>query len=368
MSTPPGKWVVIIGAGGTMGSHLGPLLARSSGIGRITVVDRDTYETKNLASQDIMRRDVGKAKALVQARRLRHINPRLSVRAFPTAVEDVPFGLLRADLLVACVDSRFARRSINTLAWRMGIPWIDAGINADGLLARVNAYFPGDGQPCLECAWDEGDYATLEAAYPCAGETAAVAPTNAPAALGALAASLQALECQKALAGQWEDVAVGRQVTISAQAHRFHVTAFRRNQSCRLDHETWTIAPVERGPDDLTLDDAFLLGNDASSTAPGLGLRVAGQVFARVLRCLACGKSRELSLYLLGRLTSKERLCDCGAVMHAAGFDSVEWLRPETLPPALREASLRSVGVASGDVVSIEETQRVAHHQIGGPK
>src|SRR5439155_23871873 len=130
----------------------------------------------------------------VQARRLRRINPALAVTEIFAAVENVALGLLRGAVLLACLDSRAARRSVNTAVWRLGMPWIDAGVLADGLLARVNVYLPGPDQPCLECAWEERDYEALEQEYPCAGQGVAPA-TNAPSALGALAASLQALEC-----------------------------------------------------------------------------------------------------------------------------------------------------------------------------
>ena len=357
--TTHGKWLVMIGCG-NIGAFLGPLLARLLGAGRITVCDGDVYEPKNLHSQDITRRDVGKAKALVQARRLRRIDTRVAVKGFVARVEDLPLGVLRGDVLLACVDSRQARRTINTLAWRLGVrSWIDAGVSADGLLVRVNVYAPGPDEPCLECAWDDADYAALEVAYPCAGE-AAPAPTNAPAALGALAASLQALECQKVLAEQWDLALVGRQVTLSAATHRHYVTSFSRNPQCRFDHATWTIAPVERTPAQLTLADTFELGGEA-----GRGVRVAGQVFVRTLTCPACGASRETPLHLLSRLTRKARTCECGAALRATGFDTAEWLRPDALSTAERAATLAGLGLATGDVVSIDAPDGTTHHQLG---
>src|SRR5205823_9529388 len=66
--------VTVVGAG-DIGTHLLPHLARMWGVRRVTVIDRDRYEEKNLTSQNITRRDVGKRKAMVQASRLRRINP-----------------------------------------------------------------------------------------------------------------------------------------------------------------------------------------------------------------------------------------------------------------------------------------------------
>lgn len=54
--------------------------------------------------------DVGKSKALVQARRLRKINPMLEVTALHIAVEEVPLGLLRGAAIPGCLDSRSSGR------------------------------------------------------------------------------------------------------------------------------------------------------------------------------------------------------------------------------------------------------------------
>jgi len=172
--------VTVVGAGGNIGSHLVPHLARMRGVERVTLVDPDICVEKNLASQDITGRDVGKAKAAVQARRLRRISPVLAVKAIVEAVENVPLGLLRGSVLLACLDSRAARRSVNLAAWRLGLPWIDAGVHGDDLLARVNVYFPCPDQPCLECAWDDRDYQMLAQVYPCVGRDAPRATNACP--------------------------------------------------------------------------------------------------------------------------------------------------------------------------------------------
>jgi molybdopterin/thiamine biosynthesis adenylyltransferase len=142
--------VVVIGAGGNIGSHLVPHLARTPEIGSLTLVDRDAYEARNLANQDMPPRAARRNKAAVQAGRARRLNPRLRVRAVAADVETLPLGALRGDLLLACVDSRRARQRVNQAAWRLGIPWVDAGVLGEGLLARVTGYVPAPDQPCLE--------------------------------------------------------------------------------------------------------------------------------------------------------------------------------------------------------------------------
>ena len=337
-----------------------------AGVGRVTLIDPQRYEPKNLQSQDITPGDVGQPKAEVQARRLRLINPALDVRAIVRDVADVPLGLLHGAAILAGLDSRAARRTVNFSAWRLGVPYIDGGVNGEELLARANVYLPAADQPCLECQWDDADYAQLEQAYPCSGEEAS-RPTNAPSSLGALVAALQALECQKLLAGQRDLLAIGRQVTISALAHRHLVTRFVRNPACRFDHETLRIQRLECDAEDLTVGDAFDLGRESACTQEPLRLHVPHQLFTQSLVCPACGHRRGISLHLLRRLRAADRACSaCGEQMRASGADLIERLPEADLPPSVRDASLGSIGIQGGDVITLTGGTWDAHFQLGG--
>jgi molybdopterin/thiamine biosynthesis adenylyltransferase len=120
---------IVIGAG-TIGSHLLPHLARMAGISELTVVDRDASEPSNLLTQNIGTSDVGKSKAMAQVRRLKQINRSIAAMALHRSVEDLALGWLRGDVILACLDSRRARLVVNQAAWRLGVPWIDAGIDS----------------------------------------------------------------------------------------------------------------------------------------------------------------------------------------------------------------------------------------------
>lgn len=358
------KSVVVIGAGGNIGSHLVPHLGRMPEVARVTLIDRDVYEPANLLTQDITPRDVGRQKAVVQARRLSCINAALRVTAIPQAVERVPLGRLRADVILACLDSRRARQYVNQAAWRLGAMWIDAGVEAGGLLARVNVYAPGDERPCLECAWDEHDYAALEQSYPCLGFVEQTFQTNAPSSLGALAASLQAIECGKVLSGKLEQLAVSQQVLINAAQHKHYVTTYRRNPDCRFGHETWSIERLCRQPQDVSVRQALeLLGQD-SVVKGQTGLRVDGDPFVRKLSCAGCGETKEL-LRLQSRLRPAERTCaSCGQMMLAAGRDLSERLEAGALSERVLERSLYSLGFRRGDVFGVGSRAHESHFEI----
>lgn len=358
-----GKHVVILGAGGNVGSHLVALLARLRWIGRLTLVDGDQFTKRNQESQAIRASDVGKAKATVLARVARSINPKLQVLAIVDWLENVPPGILRSDLIAACLDSKESRRQANEIAWRLGVPWIDAGVEASQMLARVNVYVPGKDRPCLECAWGERDYAELAVVHACDAGAAPAPRTNAPACLGALAAALQAIECQKLLTGQLDLALIGRQVLIDARTHRHFVTAFRRNPKCRFDHAVWPIGRLREDPRKLSV--GAMLGLLGQGNRP-VALAFGGKPLIKRLHCPGCGFAREV-FRLQHRLRPEERLClHCHNSMLSAGFHMKTRLSRADLGPDDAGRSLASLGLRAGDVVSLSHGMNERFFEIDG--
>jgi adenylyltransferase/sulfurtransferase len=333
------------------------------GLDRLTLVDRDVYEAANLSSQDITPRDVGRKKAVVQARRAHRINPALELVAVSTPVENVPLGRLRADVILACLDGRSARQHVNEAAWRLGVPWIDAGVHGGSLLARVDVYRPGWDAACLECIWDEQDYAALEQTYPCAPAAAAPAATHAPSSLGALAASLQAIECRKLLGVGPGQSAPGTQIVLDAAHHKHYLTALKLAIHCRFDHEVWEIDRPGKGR--RTLGDLFALARKRLADTGPLALRVEGGAFVRRLTCRECDHARRTLRWAPTLHRSEGRCRRCGGECFAAGFDMAERLDSAALSPRDRARSLRAIGLRAGDVVSIRGREEEVHLEIG---
>ncbi len=358
------RTLFVVGAGGNIGSHLLEHLARTPGVSRLSLCDPDVYEEKNRFSQAVSAAEVGRSKVAVQAARLHRINPQLEVKRIAERVQDVPLGWLRGDALLAGLDSREARRYVNQAACRLGVPWIDAGVDASGLLARVNVYLPGPEAACLECAWDDADYAALEQVYPCQGAVVS-APTNAPSSLGALAAALQAIECKKLLDGTGTQSASGWQVLLDAQHHRVYRSTLRRNQQCRFDHRVWHIHPLVGSPGMLCVSDVLRLTGNKHATGSA-ALRVEGRTFVRKLTCACCGFQSPPLLCLSGRLPPALLSCvHCGQRLVAAGFDQVEWLEASALTQQEKRRSLRRLGLRRGDVLTIRGAREETHHEIG---
>ncbi len=352
--------VVVVGVG-NIGSHLALFLARMPRVRKVTLIDHDSYDESNLFSQNISRAEIGKPKVEAVARRLRRLNPELEVVVQPEAIEAVPRGLLRADLILAAVDSKSARLAVNRVAWRLGVPWIDSGVEPTKLLARVTSYVPGFDAPCIECAMSEDDYATVEQTLPCGKESAPA--TRAPAYLGALAASLQAAECEKALRGQLHALPAGREVVVSAGHHTHLVTTYRRNPDCRFDHAVWDIEKLRRSPGRFSIRRALTL-NRENGTAASARLRVEGHRFVMRHSCTGCGRTA-VDLGLSGRMVAPTCVRCAGRPMVVQGFytsDRIEAAACEQMP----RRTLRSLGFRRGDVFSVAVGEREHHYEIVG--
>ncbi|MBI2833207.1 MAG: ThiF family adenylyltransferase [Acidobacteria bacterium] len=344
------KRLVVIGAGGNIGSHLVSHLARMPAVGEVVLVDGDRYEAANLWTQNIERRDAGRLKVHVQRDRLRAINPKVRVDAVAKWVEQLPPGLAAADVVLACLDSRRSRQYVNEMAWRMGTPWIDAGIEPGGMLARVNVYVPDAQAACLECAWDERDYARLEQSYPCTGREE-VASTAAASFLGAAAAALQASECAKALTND-PTLAAGRQVVLDLRHHREFVMSLRQRETCRMSHEVWGRAALSNCDLASPLAD---VARFARGIAPDLRLEVYRKRLVRGARCSACG--REVSDWRFVANRTADMQCPaCGGRMRF-GFHAIDLLTP-TEVISMGSRTLEKLGLQAGDVLLLRAGAR----------
>jgi molybdopterin/thiamine biosynthesis adenylyltransferase len=330
--------IVVAGAGGNTGSHLLPHLVRMSGIARLTLVDPDVYEPANLAVQNIDSRDIGQPKVAAQANKLRLIHSHLDITAIQERIEDVPRGLLRSSLIVSCLDSRVARQQVNEIAWRLKTPWIDCGILGSQNLARVNYYSAAHDAPCLECAWGPDEYALIEQEYLCGAGSGSAYPSMASSALGALAASLMALEIAKLISSELTEPISAKQVLIDAQHHNLRISTNRRNPWCRFDHRHWVVEPWRCQPESTTLGLALkALGS----------LRVEGHRFVHEMLCPGCGHM-ENGLRLNRPLA---RCTACNRRMVSAGFGSLERLDAQ-FAKEFSDFTLTQIGLRAGDIVS----------------
>jgi molybdopterin/thiamine biosynthesis adenylyltransferase len=327
---------------GQVGSHAAGDLARIPGVREMIFIDPDSFTAQNLSSQNIAPADVGQPKAIVAAR-----GSPVPAQSVVDRVENIPWGILRqADVICACVDSKHARAAINHIATRLGITWIDAGVQGEGMLARVNVYRPGHDAPCLECVFGDRDYELMSQRYACDGALKPAAATNAPAALGAMAAAMMVLECHKLLAGEIEQTLNGRQWILEARHHHQYVNTLRRNPACRFDHNTWQIERIDAPLRTL---------RDLAEIAHPLAISLDRNPWVTRLACPRCGQ-QSWTIRLQRRLASMPHPCAaCDAeAMQPMGF----YLRPQLAIPSSRSAALLDrplarLGLRSGDVITL---------------
>jgi molybdopterin/thiamine biosynthesis adenylyltransferase len=146
--------VALIGCGGA--AQLAYLLAQE-GIGKLTLIDPDSWDKTSLGRVWIPRSQVGmnKAESLMKlVKRWRSTE----VKAFPCAVEDLPREALEdVDVLVAMTDTFKSRINVNRLAVDMKKPAVFGGAEIrakknkiESMIGECIVYLP-DKTPCYEC-------------------------------------------------------------------------------------------------------------------------------------------------------------------------------------------------------------------------
>jgi len=361
----PGWRIAIVG-GGVVGSYAALLLARVPDVAHLCLIDGDSYTEANLSSQAIVPGDVGRPKVNVLARHIRRQSPAVTVAPIFSWVEHVPKSLLRGDLVVTCLDSRRARCSVNETCYQLGIPWVDSGVDATGLLARTNVYLPGPGRPCMECGWGDADYAALEQVYACQSGPPDATATNAPGCLGSVAAGLLVSECQQLLSGALDAEPDCRQVLWDVLNHRCLVTRYTVNPHCRFDHGVWDVESLAASPKSTLLGEFFELIGD--TVAAPVAIQLAGLQFASRLVC-RCGALRQKCLLLDRALTANRLRCrTCGQRMAVSGFHAAEWLTcSDALSTGSARRSLASIGFRTGDIVTVEQAGVRRHFELFDP-
>lgn len=155
--------VLVVGAG-AIGNEVLKNLALL-GVGNIHILDKDIIEKSNLSRSILFRAtDTGRPKAETAARTVREINPDVRAKAWEGDIRvDLGLGLLRRmQVVIACLDNIAARFELNKNCWKVGRPWIEAGIGQ--LNGQVRVFRPGSGA-CYECAFTAADYE--QATAPC---------------------------------------------------------------------------------------------------------------------------------------------------------------------------------------------------------
>ncbi len=145
----------LLGVGG-LGSAASMQLA-AMGVGYLRIVDRDVVELTNLHRQHLYGfDDVGYPKVEAAAKRLRNLNPYITVEPLPLSInEDNAENIVECmDVVVDGLDSMAARYAVNRACNKLGVPYVfGAAITTTGNLSTI---VPGE-TACLECFYGSLD-------------------------------------------------------------------------------------------------------------------------------------------------------------------------------------------------------------------
>ena len=190
--------VMVVGCGALGNEVLKNLVLM--GVTHIVVVDFDIVEMGNLTRCVLFRKSDAERKRLkveVVAERVHDMNPNMDVKTICGDIAyDVGLGLIRQmDVVIGCVDSRWARFCINRLCMRAGIPWVDGGI--DGLEGTVRVFAPG--KNCYACNLGPEGLKDLARRMPCSGIIRRQEQTGSAPTTSVIASIIGAIEVQEAL-------------------------------------------------------------------------------------------------------------------------------------------------------------------------
>ncbi|MEH2050648.1 ThiF family adenylyltransferase [Nostoc sp.] len=122
--------ITICGAG-ALGANIAENLARS-GFDKLTVVDRDRIEERNLSTQPYYRSDVGAFKAKILANNLyRAIGTKVDAKTKELTSANTTQLLQDSQLIIDVFDNSLSRQAVKDYADQKGIPCLHTGLSAD---------------------------------------------------------------------------------------------------------------------------------------------------------------------------------------------------------------------------------------------
>jgi molybdopterin/thiamine biosynthesis adenylyltransferase len=263
--------ILLVGAG-ALGNEIAKNLALS-GVGTMTIVDRDTIETPNLSKSIFFREsDIGSPKAQVLAERVQEMVPTICVDYFIGDVTseyiqckkcgdifelqtqcpfcDQPFdtfnnhervfsflNLLSYDLVVSCVDNFSTREYLTRRCIEFGIPYFDVGISGkrydddlEGNYIQIrNMLSPED--PCIGCLLSEDQIELFRDPQNGADPCGLIEKDPSSLSLMSIAASIQSEQILNFVTGTGK---VLSSLFINTTTNTYRVNSVSKNTECLM--------------------------------------------------------------------------------------------------------------------------------------
>ncbi len=265
--------VMVVGCG-ALGNEVVKSLAMF-GVGTLVVVDFDSVEQSNLSRSvlfdgDDARREVLKVEAI--QRSVERLNP--DVRVVPIVGDiatHVGLALIREmDVIIGCVDNRWARYCINRLAFRADVPWVDGGIEGLEGTARLFEF----GYNCYGCNLGEHGLREMSRRVSCSQIISYNREHRRVATTPIVASIIGAVQAQEAMKVIHRDVVDEGQFT-TLRGKMFYYEG---------EHLTTRIVEFEGYDDDCPLHERWdnIVMSDLSAA------QSVGEVLSELRRILGC--------------------------------------------------------------------------------
>ncbi|WP_455631406.1 HesA/MoeB/ThiF family protein [Parabacteroides sp.] len=256
--------VMVVGCGALGNEVLKNLVL--FGIGHIVIVDFDVIEESNLCRSVLFRKSDAEKhcfKTDVAAKRLQEINPAVKIDTIHGDISyNVGLGLLKEmDVIISCLDNQYARYTLCRSAFRVGVPWVDGGI--DGLEGTARVFRHGEN--CYACNLGEKGIKEMSQRMSCSSivrqnQVAGRVPTTPVVA--SIIAAVQVQEAMKLI--HTEELADGRFTSLCGKMFYWEgehlsskIVEFKAyDDTCPL-HEKWDDVVCADLSSDVTVDEAL---------------------------------------------------------------------------------------------------------------
>lgn len=365
---------VLVAGAGALGNEVLKNLALF-GVGNIVVIDFDTIEYSNLSRSVLFRPEDAKGKkpkVEVAAQRLREINPEINVTPiYGNLGPEVGLGLFReADVVIGCLDNRYARYLTNLHCFRANKSWVDAGIeNLDGY---VRVFKPG--VSCYECnlTKEEIEHIAIRTGCPDIAKTnvsqgrIATTPVSA-----SIMGAIQVQEALKIIHEPLESNArdfntlVGKLLKYEGMFLSFKTYRMANYEDDCMSHEEWTpVIQVEQLSADSTVKEALdMLKQKLETSQVVLNLR--NNMFIKSITTEGDDKQHEVMIpeSEIDRFLSENPL---GLDMRKRIYqDYVENIGDDFL---FQNLTLKQIGFPYYDIIQVSTSRGISYVELSADK
>ncbi len=349
--------VLVVGAG-ALGNEVLKNLALL-GVGTVVVIDLDAVEPSNLSRSVLFRaEDGGQSKAVVAARRAGEINPEVRFHAIRgDVITDVGLGLFAdVDVVIGCLDNREARLWVNRQCWKVGTPWVDAGIQE--IQGVVKVFVPPD-SACYECAMTARDYQLLNVRYSCPllrrdqileGKVP-TAPT-----IASMMAALEVQEALKLIHGM--AVAAGSALVFNGVTNQFYATKLPFRDDC-LSHETYPDRVETPLGHAATAAELFA---EASKTLAGPLTLALERDLVATIHCPRCDHRAEVFRPRTVVSMAEATCPNCREPGHPEILNAIDQASP------LADRPLATLGIPAYDIVRVDGLEASGFFLLAGDR